>query len=99
MNIFVAKLSYATSEDNLRGLFESYGEVSYVKIIVDHATGRSKGFAFVEMPNEEEAESAINALNEIEFQGKTIVVKPKSTAEGPLRPNSGGFRGGNRRRR
>jgi RNA recognition motif-containing protein len=75
MNIFVAKLNYDTNESELRSLFESYGQVESAKIIMDKFTGRSKGYGFVEMPNDDEAQSAINELNETEFDGRTIVVK------------------------
>ncbi len=75
MNIFVAKLNYGTSEESLRKLFEDYGEVDSVKIIMDRDTGRSKGFGFVEMPDNGEAQAAINELNESEFERRTIVVK------------------------
>ena len=75
MNIFVAQLSYQTKEDQLRSLFEAYGEVSSAKIIIDKFENRSKGFGFVEMPNDEEAQQAINALNESDLDGRNIVVK------------------------
>ncbi len=75
MNIFVARLNYGTSEESLRQLFEGFGEVESVKIIMDRDTGRSKGFGFVEMPNDTEATNAINDLNESEFDGRSIVVK------------------------
>ena len=75
MNIFVAKLNYDTQEADLREAFEVYGEVSSAKIIMDKFSGRSKGFGFVEMPNEEEGQAAINGLNDTELQGRTIVVK------------------------
>ena len=75
MNIFVAKLNYSTSEDTLRELFEAFGEVSSAKLITDRDTGRSKGFGFVEMPNDDEASQAIESLNETEVDGRTIVVK------------------------
>jgi len=75
MNIFVAKLNFSTQEDDLRQVFEEFGQVDSVKIIQDEFTGRSKGFGFVEMPNDDEAHGAIEALNEIEFDGRTIVVK------------------------
>lgn len=75
MNIFVAKLDYGTQEDDVRTAFEAFGEVSTVKIITDKFTGRSKGFGFVEMPDDEKATSAINGLNETELDGRTIVVK------------------------
>jgi len=75
MNIFVAKLNFKTSETELKTLFEQYGSVSSVKIIIDYETGKSKGFGFVEMDDDNEAQTAINAVNETEFDGRTIVVK------------------------
>ncbi len=75
MNIFVAKLSFDTSESNLKNAFEEFGAVDSVKIIMDKFTGRSKGYGFVEMPNTDEAKEAINSLNNAEFDGRTIVVK------------------------
>ena len=75
MNIFVARLNYQTDEDQLRSLFESYGEVEKATIIFDREQGRSKGFGFVEMPNDAEAQNAISNLNESEFDGRNIVVK------------------------
>jgi len=75
MNIFVAKLNYNTTEFDVRELFEQFGAVDSVKIITDRDTGRSKGFGFVEMPNDEEAYAAINALNESMVDDFTIAVK------------------------
>ena len=75
MNIFVAKLNYATSDDALRQAFEEFGTVDSAKIIMDRDTQRSKGFGFVEMPNDDEAHQAINELNETNLDGRTIVVK------------------------
>ena len=75
MNIFVAKLNFKTSESELKTLFEQYGTVASVKIIIDYETGKSKGFGFVEMENDDEARTAIQNTNEIEFDGRTIVVK------------------------
>jgi len=75
MNIFVAKLNFKTSENELKSLFEQYGSVSSVKIIIDYETGKSKGFGFVEMDDDNEARAAIDAVNETEFDGRTIVVK------------------------
>jgi RNA recognition motif-containing protein len=96
MNIFVAKINYRTQEDSLRSLFEQYGEVDSVKIVMDRDTGRSKGFGFVEMPNDEEAQSAISALNETDFENATIVVNEARPRENNNRGGGGGFRGGNR---
>ncbi len=75
MNIFVAKLNFDTQESDLQSAFEAYGEVDSVKIITDKFTSKSKGFGFVEMPNDEEGKSAIGGLNDQEFDGRTIVVK------------------------
>ena len=71
MNIFVAKLNYATSEDALRQTFEEFGTVDSAKIIMDRDTQRSKGFGFVEMSNDDEGNEAINELNETELDGRT----------------------------
>ncbi len=93
MNIFVAKLDFGTNEMDLRDLFEQYGAVDSVKIIMDRETGKSKGYGFVEMPDDNEANQAIEELNEAEFQGRYIVVKkarPKEDNRG------GGFNRGNR---
>ncbi len=92
MNIFVTKLSYSTTEDQLRTLFEGYGTVDSVNVIFDKLENRSKGFAFVEMPDDEEAQAAIDDLNEKEFDGRVIVVKkaePRAPGGG-----GGGYRGG-----
>lgn len=75
MNIFVAKLNYHTDSDGLREAFERYGEVSSAKVIFDRDTGRSKGYGFVEMDNDQEAHDAINNLNGAELEGNNIVVK------------------------
>ncbi len=98
MNIFVAKLDYETEEPDLRGIFEDYGEVDSVKIIMDKYTGRSKGFGFVEMASDEEAQSAINALNGFELDGRNIVVKKAEPRENNRRQQRGGGGGFNRNR-
>ena len=74
MNIYVASLSYNTTNESLQELFENYGEVSSVNIIKDRETGRSRGFGFVEMPDDAEAKKAIDALDKSEFDGRTIAV-------------------------
>jgi RNA recognition motif-containing protein len=76
MNIFVAKLNFKTKREDLERAFSQFGQVSSAKVVTDRETGRSKGFGFVEMPNDEEALRAIEALNEKELDGRTIVVKP-----------------------
>jgi RNA recognition motif-containing protein len=98
MNIFVAKLNFDTRESNLQEAFEAFGEVDSVKIIMDKMTGRSKGFGFVEMPNDDEALAAIEDLNDQEFDGRTIVVKKAEPRENRNRGGGGGGynRGGNR---
>lgn len=90
MNIFVAKLDFQTQEDELKEAFEAFGEVSSVKIIMDKFSGRSKGYGFVEMPNDEEGNSAINDLNDSELHGRTIVVKKAKPKEENSRFNRGG---------
>ena len=98
MNLFVAKLSSSTTGDELQELFSAHGEVTSAKVIIDRETGNSKGFGFVEMPNDEEAKAAIAALNETELDGKEIVVKEANDREERPRRDSrgGGFqsRGG-----
>ncbi len=75
MNIFVAKLDYGVSDSELNQLFEEYGTVDSSRVIMDRDTGRSKGFGFVEMNNDEEAMSAISALDGMDVRGRNIVVK------------------------
>jgi RNA recognition motif-containing protein len=74
MNIYVGNLSYGSTEESLRGLFEAYGTVESVNIITDRYTGRSRGFGFVEMPNDDEARAAIAELDDKEFEGRTLKV-------------------------
>jgi RNA recognition motif-containing protein len=76
MNIFVAKLNFKTRSEDLEKAFAAFGQVSSAKIVKDRETGRSKGYGFVEMPNDDEARAAIEALNEKELDGRVIVVKP-----------------------
>jgi RNA recognition motif-containing protein len=75
MNVFVAKLSPATTGQDLETLFGVYGEIVSAKVIFDRDTGNSKGYGFVEMKNDDEARTAIEALNESELDGNQIVVK------------------------
>lgn len=72
MDIYVGNLAWATNDDSLRAAFEAYGEVTSARVVVDHASRRSKGFGFVEMPNEEEAKAAVEALNGSELDGRQI---------------------------
>ncbi len=91
MNIFVAKLNYDTQSDDLRDVFEEFGEVDSAKVIMDQFSGRSRGFGFVEMPDDEAASNAIDQLNDSELDGRTIVVKKAEP-----RNNRGGGGGGRR---
>ncbi len=74
MNLYVGNLSYDLSEDDLKNAFGEHGEVSSAKIISDRMTGRSKGFGFVEMPNDDEGRSALEALNDVELKGRSLKV-------------------------
>ena len=91
MNIFVGSLPFSLGEADLRESFEAYGEVDSVKIIMDKITGRSKGFGFVEMPNDDEAQKAINELNGATVQGRAIVVNKSEPRPEGERRSSGGF--------
>jgi cold-inducible RNA-binding protein len=101
MNIFVAKLSFNTDDEGLREAFEAYGTVDSVKVIFDNYTGKSKGFAFVEMADQQEATAAIQGLNESELDGRTIVAKkaePRENREDRGGRGGNGFGGGRDRR-
>ena len=74
MNIYVGNLPYSTDRDELRAVFEQYGEVSSARVVTDRETGRSRGYGFVEMPNAEQAQAAIEALNGKEIGGRKAVV-------------------------
>jgi RNA recognition motif-containing protein len=83
MNLFVANISRTVREDALRALFEKFGEVSSVKIVVDKFTGDSKGFGFIEMSDDKQASDAIKQLTDAEFFGRKLVVtkaRPKTAA-------------------
>lgn len=108
MNIYVGNLPRSTSEQELQDQFSSHGEVKAVKLIKDFETGELRGFGFVEMPNDEQAKSAIEALNGSQFGGRKMVVneaKPKSNDRRgggggggrDSRGGGGGNRGGFRR--
>ena len=85
MNIYVGNLSYSVTEEDLRNEFGAFGELSSVNIIKDKFTGRSKGFGFVEMPSNSEADAAIKALNGKDLKGRNIKVNP-------AKPSGGGSR-------
>ena len=100
MNIFVSNLSFRVSDDDLKSLFVEYGAVKSAKVITDKYSGRSRGFGFVEMDNDEEATKAIEELNQADYDGKQILVsiaKPKTErTDRPGGGSRGGFGGGNR---
>ena len=75
MNIYVGNLNYRVREADLQQIMGDYGTVSSVKVIMDRETGKSKGFGFIEMPNDEEGAKAIAELNGAEFEGRALVVK------------------------
>ncbi|MCD8262765.1 MAG: RNA-binding protein [Tannerellaceae bacterium] len=75
MNIYIGNLHYGVKENDLKEIMEEYGVVNSTKLIIDRNTGRSKGFGFVEMENDNEAGNAINSLNGADLEGRTMVVK------------------------
>ncbi len=87
--LYVGNLPYTTTDENLTSTFGAFGTVDSVKIITDRESGRSKGFGFVEMQNDDEAEKAISSLNGSDFGGRKIVV-----SEARAREEGGGGRGG-----
>jgi RNA recognition motif-containing protein len=97
MNIYVGSLHFQTSEAELKETFEKYGEVTSAKIIIDKYSGKSKGFGFVEMPNDAEAKKAIGELNGTEVSGRTIIVN-ESIERTERRSNFRGGSGGGSRR-
>lgn len=100
-NIFVGNLDFNTSEEELRHLFEAYGQVDRVSIMTDRETGRSRGFGFVEMANAEEGEKAIAGLNGSQLGGRTLNVneaRPKVERSGGGGRDRGRSGGGGRNR-
>ncbi|MBX2923602.1 MAG: RNA-binding protein [Chitinophagaceae bacterium] len=88
MNLYVGNLSWTMTEDDLRTLFEQYGTVTSIKIVKDRETGRSKGFGFVEMENDTEAQNALSSLYDKEVQGRKIVIN--EAQERPAKSGGGG---------
>jgi RNA recognition motif-containing protein len=88
MKIFVGNFSFSTTEDDLRELFQPFGNIDSVAVVTDRQTGRSRGFGFVEMSDSGEAEKAIAALNGKEYSGRTLNVN-----EARPKADNGGFRG------
>jgi RNA recognition motif-containing protein len=105
-NVYVGNMSFETTESDLRSLFEPFGEITRIHVVTDRDTGRARGFAFVEMANDEEAVKAIAALNGKEVNGRALNVneaRPKPERSGGGGRGRGGFsrddyRGGSRRR-
>jgi RNA recognition motif-containing protein len=91
-NIYVGNLAWAATEDDLKQLFGQYGSVTRTQVIQDRDTGRSRGFGFVEMDNDAEAQKAIETLSGFEFQGRALTVNEAQPRE--ERPRSGGGGGG-----
>jgi len=91
MNIYVGNLSWSLKEQDLTDLFSPFGEVASAKIVMDKFTNRSKGFGFVDMPNDEQAQAAIAQLNGSEVDGRNLVVNES-------RPKEGGSDGGFKKR-
>ena len=113
-NLFVGNMSFQTSESELQALFEPFGEITRIQLMTDRDTGRSRGFAFVEMANDEDAAKAIAALNGKEVNGRALNVneaRPKPEGSGPRGgggggcgrgrggPSRGDYRGGSSRQR
>ena len=97
MNIYVGNLSWTMTDEDLSSLFTQYGSVSSAKILKDKMNGRSKGFGFVEMEDDEAAKTAIANLNETEVQGRKLIVnesQPRPEGEGGFKKRSGGFGSG-----
>lgn len=93
MNIYVGNLSWSMTDEDLAGLFTEFGTVTSGKILKDKMNGRSKGFGFVEMEDDEAAKAAIAALNEIEVQGRKLIVnesQPRQEGDRPKRSFGGG---------
>jgi RNA recognition motif-containing protein len=94
MNIYVGNLSWQMTDEDLRTLFEQYGSVTSAKIVKDKVSGRSKGFGFVEMPDDTEAQNALSSLYDSEVLGRKIIVN-----EAQPKPQNGGTGGGGFKKR
>ena len=91
MNIYVGNLAYGVTQEELRDAFSAYGQVDSANLITDKFTGQSKGFGFVEMPNNSEADAAIKGLNETPLKGRPLRVnEARPRTDGPRRGGGGG---------
>ena len=95
-NIYVGNLSYTATEDDLHQAFSQFGQVAKASIVMDRETGRSRGFAFVEMPNADEAQRAIEGVNLQEVAGRKVTVNEARPRQDRPRGGSGGGGGGRR---
>ncbi|MFZ5425710.1 MAG: RNA recognition motif domain-containing protein [Thermodesulfobacteriota bacterium] len=93
MNIYVGNLSYSTRDEDLRQLYEQFGEVSAARVVMDRETGRSRGFGFVEMPDNAAGAKAIEQTNGTDFMGRNLKVN-ESQPRSNDGPRGGGYRGG-----
>jgi len=94
MDIYVGNLPYKAADEDLKGLFAVHGEVVSARVVTDHATGQSKGFGFVEMPDRDSAQKAVDALNGFDFMGRKLRVNESQPKPREDRRGGGGFRGG-----
>ncbi len=94
MNIFVANIERRVTDEQLQELFQQHGEIASLKLIRDRDTGVSKGYAFVEMPNDDEAQKAIDALNEFELEGRNLAVNEARPKTEYKKSGGGGYKGG-----
>ncbi len=96
MDIYVGNLPYSTTDDDLRSLFAAHGEVASARVVIDRMTGRSKGFGFVEMKDQAQAQKAIEALNGYECEGRTLRINESQPKPRENRSDRGGFHSGER---
>jgi RNA recognition motif-containing protein len=97
VDIYVGNLPYSYGNQDLEALFSQHGSVTSARVVMDRETGRSRGFGFVEMPNDAEAQAAMAALNGTQVQGRALTVnqsKPRDPASRPMGGGGGGYRGG-----
>jgi RNA recognition motif-containing protein len=93
-NIYVGNLPYSTTESELEQMFSQHGQVSRASVVIDRETGRSRGFGFVEMPDDAQGDAAINAMNGFDMNGRKLVVNEAKPREARGGGGGGGYRGG-----